>query len=101
MNKIKAERFIVNIASLYFKLQILLLLLLLIYLFLQFFVLEERIGVGIANKYNFFTNNIVIFSALLLSCVSYFLIKNDSIKNNYFLIHFSTILSLFLLNLFM
>ena len=42
MNKIKAERFIVYIANLYFKLQILLLFLLLIYLSFQFFILEEK-----------------------------------------------------------
>ena len=98
MDKIKAGRFIVYIANLYFKLQILLLFLLLIYLFYQFLFLE-RIGIEEADKYNFFTNNIIIFSALLISCLTYFFIEKDSIKNNYFLIHLSTIFSLFLLNL--
>ena len=99
MDNIKTGRFIAFIANLYFKLQILLLFLLLIYLFFQFLLLEERIGIEEADKYNFFTNNIIIFSALLISCLTYFFIKKDSIKNNYFLIHFSTIFSLFLLNL--
>ena len=99
MDKIKAGRFSTYIANLYFKLQILLLFLLLIYLFYQFLFPEESIGIEEADKYYFFTNNIIIFSALLISCLTYFFIKKDSIKNNYFLIHFSTIFSLFLLNL--
>ena len=98
MDNIKTGRFIAFIANLYFKAQILFLFLLLIYLFYQFLFLE-RIGIEEADKYNFFTNNIIIFSALLISCLTYFFIKKDSIKNNYFLIHLSTIFSLFLLNL--
>ena len=99
MDNIKTGRFIAFIANLYFKAQILFLFLLLIYLFYQFVLLEDRIGIGEADKYDFFTNNIIIFSALLISCLTYFFIEKDSIKNNYFLIHFSTIFSLFLLNL--
>ena len=99
MNKIKIGKFIKNSANLYFKIQIFFLLFLLAYLFYQFFFLEERIGVGEADKYNFFINNILIFSFLLISCLTYFFIKKNPIKNNYFLIHFSTIFSLFLLNL--
>ena len=98
MDNIKTRRFIAFIANLYFKAQIFFLFLLLIYLFYQFLFLE-RIGYEEADKYNFFTNNIIIFSALLISCLTYFFIEKDSIKNNYFLIHFSTIFSLFLLNL--
>ena len=77
MDKIKAGRFIAFIANLYFKAQILFLFLLLIYLFFQFFLLEERIGIEEADKYNFFTNNIIIFSALLISCLTYFFIKKE------------------------
>jgi len=52
-----------------------------------------------SDKYNFFFNNIIIFSVLLLSCLVYFFLKKNDKKINYFIIHFSTIFSLFLLNL--
>ena len=86
-------------ANLYFKLQILLLFILLGFLIYSFFFLEQSISVGRADKFNFFINNSLLFFVLLISCLVYFFIKEVSKKENYFLIHFSTIFSLFILNL--
>ena len=87
MNKKYRENLVLNIGSIYFKVQIFLLSFLLLFL-----VLTSPVNA------NFFINNIFIVFLILASCIIYFLFKNNLKKNNFFLIHISTLFSLFLLN---
>ncbi len=85
-------------SKLYFLILIIFLLLFELFIIYKFYN-PNITFYGAAPIYNSFINNFIIILFFLISSLIFFLIKNKNKKINYFLIHFSTVFTLFFFNL--
>ena len=86
-----------KLSLVYFLSLVIILLIFFTFLFYSFLYIDRPHVYG-SDKYTFLTNNLIIGLVILISTSIFFYLKNQTIKLNYFLSHFSIIFSLFLIN---